>query len=51
MKEELDFLIQVHRSHLINPMHFRSWKNPNTIILTHTEVPVSKTFEKERLPH
>lgn len=51
MKTELDFLIKVHRSHLINPIHFRSWKNPYTIILTHTEVPVSKTFKKDSLPH
>lgn len=51
MKEELDFLIQVHRSHLINPSHFRSWKNQNTIVLSHTEVPVSKNFQKDILLH
>ncbi|WP_299900691.1 LytTR family DNA-binding domain-containing protein [uncultured Aquimarina sp.] len=51
MKEELNFLIQVHRSHLINPSHFRSWKNSNTIRLTHMDVPVSKTFDKDLLPH
>jgi len=50
MKEELTFLIQVHRSHLINPLHFRSWKNANTMTLTHIEVPVSKNFKKDKFP-
>lgn len=44
IQENLDFLIQVHRSHLINPMHFKSWKNQNTISLTRIEIPVSKNY-------
>lgn len=49
LKEEFDFLLQVHRSHLINPSHFKSWKDSNTIYLTEMELPVSKTFNKELL--
>lgn len=46
---EFDFLLQIHRSHLINPSHFKSWKNSNTIYLTEMELPISKTFNKELL--
>lgn len=49
LKEEFDFLLQVHRSHLINPSHFKSWKDSNTICMTEMELPVSKTFNKELL--
>ncbi|WP_111670197.1 LytTR family DNA-binding domain-containing protein [Algoriphagus litoralis] len=49
MKEQFDFLLQIHRSHLINPSHFKSWKDSNTIYLTEMELPVSKTFKKELL--
>lgn len=46
MQKELKFLRQVHRSHLINPEHFRGWKNQNTLQLTSTEIPVSKSFKE-----
>ncbi|MEQ9009546.1 MAG: LytTR family DNA-binding domain-containing protein, partial [Ekhidna sp.] len=49
LKVEFNFLLQVHRSHLINPTHFKSWKDSNTIYLTEMELPVSKTFNKELL--
>lgn len=49
LKVEFNFLLQVHRSHLINPSHFKSWKDSNTIYLTEIELPVSKTFNKELL--
>ncbi|MCC9138906.1 LytTR family transcriptional regulator DNA-binding domain-containing protein [Pontibacter silvestris] len=49
LKEEFNFLLQVHRSHLINPSHFKSWKDSNSIYLTQMELPVSKTFDKELL--
>ena len=42
---DFDFLVQVHRSHLINPTHFKSWKNPDTIFLTQIELPVSKNYK------
>lgn len=46
---DFDFLIQVHRSHLINPSHFRSWKDSNTISLTQVELPVSKNYKNRLL--
>ncbi|ADR21238.1 hypothetical protein MATR_11330 [Marivirga tractuosa] len=49
IKAEFDFLLQVHRSHLINPTHFKSWKDSSTVYLTEMEIPVSKTFNKELL--
>lgn len=49
IKEDFDFLVQIHRSHLINPSHFMSWKNPNTIFLTQIELPVSKNYKEQLL--
>lgn len=46
---DIGFLIQIHRSHLINPEHFKSWKNSTTILLTQKELPVSKTYKNELL--
>ncbi|MCT2408568.1 LytTR family transcriptional regulator [Chryseobacterium antibioticum] len=48
IQSDCDFLIQVHRSHLINPSHFKAWKNQDTISLTQLEIPVSKNY-RERL--
>jgi hypothetical protein len=47
--EDFAFLVQIHRSHLINPIHFKSWRNSNTIILTQIELPVSKNFKESVL--
>lgn len=49
MQYDFDFLIQVHRSHLINPSHFKSWKDSNTILLTQVELPVSKSYKNRLL--
>ena len=49
IQADFDFLIQVHRSHLINPAHFKSWKNSSTILLTQKELPVSKTYKNNLL--
>ncbi|UQD56771.1 LytTR family DNA-binding domain-containing protein [Flavobacterium sp. K5-23] len=43
------FLVQVHRSHLINPTHFKAWKNQDTISLTQIELPVSKNYKEHLL--
>jgi hypothetical protein len=43
---DFDFLTRVHRSHLINPSHFISWKDPNTISLTQIEIPISKNYKE-----
>jgi hypothetical protein len=47
--EDFTFLVQIHRSHLINPVHFKSWRNSNTIILTQIELPVSKNLKESIL--
>lgn len=49
IQEDFDFLVQIHRSHLINPSHFKSWKNSNTISLTQMELPVSKNYKEHLL--
>ncbi|MGV6831588.1 MAG: LytTR family transcriptional regulator DNA-binding domain-containing protein [bacterium] len=46
---EFDFLIQIHRSHLINPSHFKSWIDSSTIQLTQVELPVSKSYKNRLL--
>lgn len=43
---EHEFLSQIHRSHLINPEHFISWKDSSNILLTQMELPVSKNYKK-----
>lgn len=45
MQDDFGFLVQIHRSHLINPIHFKSWRNANTIILTQIELPVSRNYK------
>jgi hypothetical protein len=47
--EDFTFLVQIHRSHLINPSHFKSWRNSKTIILTQIELPVSKNYKESIL--
>ncbi|APY07119.1 transcriptional regulator [Winogradskyella sp. J14-2] len=46
--KEFPKLIRTHRSHLINPYHFRQWKTDNgkyILILSHDiKTPVSKTY-------
>ncbi|WJS95458.1 LytTR family transcriptional regulator [Flavobacterium johnsoniae] len=49
VQDDFDFLMQIHRSHLINPMHFKSWRNSNTIILTQIELPVSRNYKEDLL--
>jgi len=40
-------LLKVHRSHIINPLHFKEWINSNTIQLSHMQVPISKNYKKD----
>ncbi len=47
MQDQVPGLVKVHRSHVINPMHFKEWKDANSIILTHMELPVSKNHKKD----
>lgn len=46
VQEDFSFLVQIHRSNLINPIHFKSWRNQNTIVLTQIELPVSKSYKE-----
>lgn len=39
-------LIKTNRSHIVNLLHFKEWKNSNTIVLTQKEIPVSKSYRK-----
>jgi hypothetical protein len=41
---EVPNLLKVHRSHLINPTHFKEWNGSSSIILTEMEIPVSKNY-------
>lgn len=49
VQKDFDFLVQIHRSHLINPTHFKAWKNQDTIFLTQIELPVSKNYKEQLL--
>ena len=45
VQAEFDFLIQIHRSHLLNPTHFKHWIDGQTIKVTQKELPVSKRYK------
>lgn len=45
MQENLPMLLQVHRSHLINPNHFIEWKDATTLALTQLEIPVAQSYK------
>ena len=47
VQEDLPHLVQVHRSHLINPSHFVQWKNAQNIMIGDREVPVSKNYKNQ----
>lgn len=49
VQKDFDFLVQIHRSHIINPTHFKAWKNQDTIFLTQIELPVSKNYKEHLL--
>ncbi|MEO1652087.1 MAG: LytTR family DNA-binding domain-containing protein [Bacteroidota bacterium] len=44
-------LIQVHRSHLINPAYFVGWASTNSIYLLDREIPVSKSYRPALLEY
>ena len=47
VQKDFAFLVQIHRSHLINPTHFKAWKNQDTILLNQIELPVSKNYKEQ----
>ena len=46
---QLPELVKVHRSHLINPIHFKEWKDATKVLVAGIEVPVSKNYKKDVL--
>lgn len=44
VQDDVTDLLKVHRSHLINPIHFKEWNGSSSIVLTQMEVPVSKNY-------
>ncbi len=49
IQNDVPDLLKVHRSHLINPSHFKEWNSSNSIVLTQKEVPVSKNYRSALL--
>ena len=47
VSSDLNHLTQVHRSHLINPVHFTKWKAEGSVLVRDIEVPVSRKYKKE----
>lgn len=45
LQTEVPHLVRVHRSWLVNPIHFQEWKDGATLIVGPLEVPVSKTYK------
>ena len=45
LQQDMSELVQIHRSHLVNPQHFREWKDAATLLIGPIELPVSKTFK------
>lgn len=46
IQEEIPSLVRVHRSHLMNPIHFKEWKSASVVGLTQSEIPVSKKYKQ-----
>ncbi|MEM9260311.1 MAG: LytTR family DNA-binding domain-containing protein, partial [Bacteroidota bacterium] len=44
VEQQTPVLRRIHRSHLINPLHFRRWTGPNSLEVYAVEVPVSKQY-------
>ncbi|MEL7534323.1 MAG: LytTR family transcriptional regulator DNA-binding domain-containing protein, partial [Bacteroidota bacterium] len=45
MKQAVPEMIQVHRSYIINPLHFVEWKDGLNIQLAQLSVPVSRKYK------
>ncbi|EDP69477.1 hypothetical protein FBALC1_05278 [Flavobacteriales bacterium ALC-1] len=49
IQHDVPNLLKVHRSHLINPTHFKEWNGSSSIILSEMEIPVSKNYKAHLL--
>lgn len=47
VQQEVPELLRIHRSHLINPLHFRAWQDNKTIQIHNLRLPVSKKYKTE----
>ncbi|MEM6396219.1 MAG: LytTR family DNA-binding domain-containing protein [Bacteroidota bacterium] len=44
--EQASSLVKIHRSHLINPLHFTAWTDEKTILVGEMKLPVSTKYKK-----
>lgn len=49
--QEVNFLLQVHRSHLVNPNYIIKWLDNKTILVDEKKIPVSKTYRTAVIQH
>ena len=47
VQDQCGWLIKVHRSHLVNPIHFTRWKDLTTANFSGVEIPVSKKYKED----
>jgi len=51
VSKDIDFLWQVHRSHLINPAYIVKWVDNKTLLVDEMRIPVSKTYKSTIIQH
>lgn len=49
--QDVGFLLQVHRSHLINPDYIVKWLDTKTLLVDEKKIPVSKTYRTTVIQH
>ncbi|MEO0732793.1 MAG: LytTR family DNA-binding domain-containing protein [Bacteroidota bacterium] len=47
LEKQVDLLLRIHRSHLINPQHFRRWLEAGRLEVHTVALPVSKQYRPE----
>ncbi|GAB4156891.1 MAG: hypothetical protein Tsb0033_08070 [Winogradskyella sp.] len=47
VQNDIPELLKVHRSHLINPIHFKEWNGSESIKLNGVDIPVSKKYKSK----
>lgn len=49
--QDIGFLLQVHRSHFINPTYIVKWLDNKTLLVDEIKIPVSKTYRAAVIQH
>lgn len=49
--QDIGFLLQVHRSHFVNPTYIVKWLDNKTLLVDEEKVPVSKTYKTAVIQH